>query len=331
MSSLTPRIDRIDKNYLINGGFDFFQRNTGSVTIGGGYSYQTADRWAIGYNAPLVSQSSGRSTIVPDNSVKYSLRLSANAPGASPGNLLIRQRIEAANSIELAGQSVSVSLWVRCESASEVRIYLQTPTAEDNYTSVTGIVISGHTKTVTVGTSWQLLTWEGISIPTSANLGLEIIVEFKNFTVTGLIKDHFVTKVMLNVGNKASDFARAGRNIGQELALCQRYYEKSTDLDVIPSFSFGGSFGTGLMYQSASGAIPTPCTVYFKVAKRALPTVNIYNTNSGAIANMNNWDGGTSNPATINNQNTTYFIASPNVAVTAGHRLFFNFAADAEL
>ncbi len=49
--SLAPRIDKISRNYIINGGFDFWQRANGNtVTINdaaGGNSY-AADRFMKG-------------------------------------------------------------------------------------------------------------------------------------------------------------------------------------------------------------------------------------------------------------------------------------------
>jgi len=319
MSTLTPRIDKIDKNYLINGAFDFFQRNTGSVTIGGGFSYQTADRWAIGYNAGggITSQTSARSATVPNGSVKYSIKLSANAP-TSAGNMLIRQRIEAANARELSGQIVNLSVWVRSESASQVRLDVSTPTVEDNFTSTT--LVSNTFKTVTVGTSWQLVTFEDITIPAAANMGLQITLSVENFTITGLIKDHYMSQVMLNVGDKVADFARAGVSIAGELQLCQRYYEYNPNQIAI--------------YLAGSGTGYTGISYPYKVTKRATPTLVVTDTpgNVNKITVITNNTGG-QNP----NQNVLVHVNGIDT-----HRLLFvdnstsfgilyNFTADAEL
>lgn len=270
MSTLTPRLDKLDKNYLINGGMDFFQRSTASVAIGGSFAYQTADRWQVGYNSGggITSQTSQRSTIVPDSDVKYSIRLSANAP-SSAGSLLLRQRIEAANARDLVNKTISLSFYVRSESCSQMTLDINVPTAEDNFTSTTAVGTT-ITKTLTVSTSWQLVTFENIAIPISAAAGLEIRVGLQNFTVTGSIKDHYITKAMLAVSTKASTFCRAGKTIGEELAYCQRYFEIVTGTIIGSGFS--------LTTTTASGLWP------FIVCKRVAPAIST----SGGTFRYNN-------------------------------------------
>lgn len=232
MANLTPRLDKLDKNYFINGAMDFFQRSTASVTIGASIGFQTCDRFSVGYNTGggITSQTTGRSTVVPDVNTQYSLRMSANAP-TSAGSLVWRQRIESKDSIDLAGKNISISFWVRSESASRATVNISIPTALDNYTSIVAVGTT-LTQTLTVGTTWQLVTFENIAIPASANLGLQVAFGLDTFSITGSIKDHYVTNLMLNNNSSANiDFARAGRNVAEELQLCQRYFCKSVPLD----------------------------------------------------------------------------------------------------
>ena len=76
-------------------------------------------------------------------------------------------------------------------------------------------------------------------------------------------------------GTRATPFER--RSYGQELALCQRYYEQS----------FDGSnpiSSTGVIQNyNSSGAISTAALqAIFKVTKRTTPTVTVFSNQSGA-------------------------------------------------
>ena len=76
--------------------------------------------------------------------------------------------------------------------------------------------------------------------------------------------EFYLTGVQLEVSDHATDFEH--RSLGQELALCQRYFER-IKVDGSEVFIFGvNQFGS-------PGRIP----LYFRVTKRAIPTVSIDN------------------------------------------------------
>ena len=65
--SLTPRLDRLDKNYIINGNFDFWQRGTSTSTSG----VYLADRFRTSLSGGSYVVS--RSTDVPNSNSQFSL------------------------------------------------------------------------------------------------------------------------------------------------------------------------------------------------------------------------------------------------------------------
>jgi hypothetical protein len=82
-----------------------------------------------------------------------------------------------------------------------------------------------------------------------------------------------LAQIMLNEGIEAAQWKLAsGGNLGEELALCQRYYETASafliSVDSSPAYSFATNNGS-------NPDIGMPSTVFFKQSKRANPTVNI--------------------------------------------------------
>jgi len=84
-----------------------------------------------------------------------------------------------------------------------------------------------------------------------------------------------ITGVQLEKGTVATSFDF--RSIGTELALCQRYFEKSYSQDVVPTTATanGTSWATGNVVNSLS-------TVNFAVVKRAAPSVSTFGPSGGA-------------------------------------------------
>jgi hypothetical protein len=89
----------------------------------------------------------------------------------------------------------------------------------------------------------------------------------------------YITGVQLETGSVATPFER--RPFTTELQLCQRYYEKSFELATKPAQNTTDATGAGLITQVVgAGAIQYGVTIGFAVAKRAAPTVTLYNPNA---------------------------------------------------
>jgi hypothetical protein len=132
----------------------------------------------------------------------------------------------------------------------------------------------------------------------------------------------------LCAGNVALPFHP--RSFAEELALCQRYYEKSYNIDTPP----GTATDTGAIYGETEDGAPGSAhvdTVQFRVRKRSTPTVIIYGT------------GGT--PNAVNDETADRSIGTGSFAIpsetgfrmnytlqnaTSGRR-WFHYIADAEL
>lgn len=94
-----------------------------------------------------------------------------------------------------------------------------------------------------------------------------------------------ITNVKLEIAAAASPFRR--RPIQQELALCQRYYEKSYDPGVLPGTATARTGQEFFGYWGSANAAYS-FGVRFKVPKRAASTVTLYSPTTGASGNIDN-------------------------------------------
>ena len=90
----------------------------------------------------------------------------------------------------------------------------------------------------------------------------------------------YITGVQLEVGSSATGFEY--RQYGQELALCQRYYQKSYNVETVPATATTvGCMGNNS--NSYSGGIWFP--IRFPTSMRTSPSITTYSTFSGASGN----------------------------------------------
>lgn len=278
------------KNYIMNGGMDFFQRapsTGGFVTLSTTLQY-VLDRWtAIRSGTFGATTDIRRSAPLPSNpTVDTSLAMQINTENPSlSGNIVrITQRIESIHVRELAGRTASLSFYMMRPStnstAGTVAVSMATPVSADDFSSMNAaFTLPGGASSATFNAgsinTWVLCQLDGISIPSNATNGLEITLEFSTFDTTPAVGTQYLTQVMLNAGIKCAAFKRHGNSLAEELVACQRYFEKSYDVNTfVDTNTPNGMFGSPLGVFSSgfySGGLMT--SLSWKVTKRTAPTV----------------------------------------------------------
>jgi len=236
------------RNRIINGALGIWQRGT-SFTSGGSSTY-TADRFFGNGSSGTIS----RSTDVPSG-FTYSFSNAASST-AYPG---VAQRIESVNIADLASQTITASFWVKQTSgtASALNINLSYPNSVDSWGTSTTIV---ETNVVaTMPSSWTRYSYT-YTLPANATNGLSVTLFIPNGSVTATF---LITGVQLEAGTTASPFEY--RQYGTELALCQRYYQKS---------------GYGMCGRAESATLGNLTGSYI-VEMRAAPSGTLLNGTSG--------------------------------------------------
>ena len=280
------------KNAIINGAFNIWQRGT-SYSVSANSSPFVIDRWrlATDYNATVSRQATSDTTNLPN--IQYCARVQRNS-GQTGTYAYLMQYNETANSIFLAGKFVTFSFYARAGanySASSntltAQIITGTGTDQNLWAGYTGQT-TALTKAVTLTTTWQRFT----ATTTLASNTTEIGYWFNAIsTGTAGANDYFeVTGVQLEAGNVATSFTTASGSIAGELALCQRYYQKSYPIDVAPGAYFPGGYSLAIIQSNV------PDGVYYNYQRlitrmRVAPTVVIY-SGAGTLNKMTTVAGG---------------------------------------
>lgn len=307
MSSLTPRIDKIQKNYIINGDLNIWQRGTGPVTVNTATTTYTfsADRFGyVSIGSTVKNYSIQRSTDVPSSTgstFQYSMLFSCLTAITSPASSDIvqpfRQRIEGFNYAEMHGKPITISFWIKTNKTGNHPLSLYSDPAARYY--VTSF-------TVNAANTWEKkvisLTLDSSGTYDFSNgAGLNVAIcsgavgsTYNNATLnswtnypsgsplvthpslvnimdsnTNTLK---ITGVKVEIGtNSDPEFSLAGRNYVEELALCKRYYEKCA--------LYGDTFACTIGANSSQASF----SVQYEVEKR---TANVTGTWDG---DGNNW------------------------------------------
>jgi hypothetical protein len=236
------------RNRIINGNMYIAQRAT-SATVTAGTGVPTA---STGYPAVdrFFAYSTGANVTAAQVSGSGSNRNLFRITGAASVTAVgVGQRIEALNSYDLAGQTCTLSV----DLANSL---LTTVTWTANYATTTDTfgTIGTPTKTqIATGTFTVTSTLTrysvNISVPAAATTGVEILL-----TVGAQTSGTWdIGNMQFEAGSAATPFER--RQYGQELALCQRYYQVG--------------FAAGRLSIAATEGWP----IQYKVTMRATPTI----------------------------------------------------------
>jgi hypothetical protein len=293
------------KNRIINGDMVISQRNgTSSVTPNS--SAYTIDRWelSIAVSSKLSVQQSTTAPAGFTNSVLLT-STSAYSPSASD-YMSFCQKVEGFNFSDMAwgtanAATVTLSFWVRSSLTGTFSGALQNDGAGRSY-PFTFTILAANTfeyKTVTIpgdtSGTWNTTTGKGVEVHFNMGSGSNLLGTAGAWAsawrtgVTGSVAlvgtsgaTMYLTGVQLEKGSVATSFDYLP--FGTELALCQRYYEKSYNLSVVPAsatnigqhLSFA-NYGVTTTNYIGCGAVP------FKVNKRTVPTIAVWDSlgNSG--------------------------------------------------
>lgn len=234
------------KNLLINGGFSIWQRGTGPITSAG----FLADRWFV-YNAGGSTFSMQRlpTTTVSDDGPRqspyYMAFTNVTSGGLSTSVCQVFQKIESVR--PTANRTVSFSMWV-WSSTGKVAVDIQQNFGVGGSTTVTGILAKTFNITpstwVRIEATVDMPSIVGKTIGTDDYIIVVVYLDAGSSfdSKTGGLGNQtgsfYLNQAQLEIGNAVTPFEI--RSPGEELALCQRYYQEV--------------YGTFRLYQSSAAA-----------------------------------------------------------------------------
>lgn len=244
--SLTPRLDRIDKNYFINGAMEYYQVST-SAAIPASYDYVGPDMFENQYSGSWTSPNVARSITKVGSRSRRSMLLTGTA-GLVTDELHLKTKIESILAMELIDDVFSLGLKLKSDNFTQVRIILSYADTEDVFSSVTQI--AEQTITFSSDSSEQEIKFENISPNPNMSNGLQIEFEFKGLDSAAAV-NLYVGEFILNKGAIKNDYAPCGRDQIEELALCQRYSYN-------PTIGGNAFFATSIRSANAYFNLPFP-------------------------------------------------------------------------
>ena len=276
------------RNMIINGDMRIAQRGTGAFTASGDYP---VDRWQqISDTTDFTTTQD--STVPTGKGFTNSIKIQPTATKSVSGSTYARigYSIEGYDGAGLCwgtsgAKSATISFWVRASVTGIYSIGIKNAAANRSICLEYTIdsIDTWEYKTITFpgvtdGTweqtnsrfcyidVWQagqgsqtstIGTWQNQNVNMSSN-------QVNLFTSTS--NTFYLTGFQMEVGKVATPFEH--RSYGEELALCQRYYE------IIGNWSSTSQFYAFPIFKARSMSIGIP--VHFRVQKRATPSITSY-------------------------------------------------------
>ena len=339
------------KNYIANGALDFWQRGSTFTAIA--TSTYFADRFLYQKSGAVVHTIT-RDTDVPTlTQSKFTFPYSAVLTtttlmtAGSTDYCAISQRIEGQVFSPLAGRSLTVTFWVKSSITGVYAVAFRNGSLNRSYVS-TYTVNAANTwekKSITLSHNitgtWTYTTATGLEVLFPLCSGSSLQAPSLNNWYDGNFISHStcvnavstigqvfkITGIQLEEGTEASNFERMGYIISNELSICQRYYEKSYQIDTAPATNTNN--GKVIAHVGDSTFLPG---FRFSQAKRTLPTITIY-SGTGILGSVTRFVGGANIAVatlTTDLSETCVGYLSGTVLVN-GATYTYHYTADAEL
>ena len=328
------------RNIIHNGKHNISQRGTANVTgLGDGdEGYPLTDRWRHTINAGAGRYTASQEAITDLPGFTTCLKIACTTPDtiiASSERFILEQRLEGQDLQQLKkgtseAEKVTVSFYVKGHDSATYTVGLYdtdgrqvgatfsvtTSWARQTVTfpgDTSGVLANDNTAQLhlrfflhggsnytsgTLATAWESAT-NANQISSSANS----IFESDSATF-------FITGVQMEVGEQATPFEH--RSFGEELALCQRYFQKysdnGSDHGYVTTGNINGSRFYGVLrYTTTMRATPTVSTTGsgfgvqsdahaatgFSIDETHNPTVDAVRLRTGSSVNFTNGQGAT--------------------------------------
>lgn len=245
----------LQSNIIYNGGFEIHQNtnsNTNNNYVSNDYFF---DGWKFTKNSTRQMNGGYETSSIFEGAGS----LKADSLSGNTSADYVYQRVE--DSTRYRGKYITLSIAVKCNTASAVRVAI-----DDNIASVN--LSPFHTG----GNAFEILTVSALisNTCTALNLGIAITAQSTTFIDAAMAVIGVFTQVPF-----------IPTDPGVDLMRCQRYYEKSYALGVAP----GTNTTLNPFFTIANGGTGQSFTnvVSFKATKRTNPTMTVYDTtgNSG--------------------------------------------------
>ena len=336
-----------NKNAIINGDMTIAQRGTSFVSPGN--AAYMLDMWkyttSLGVSSHTVTQDSD----VPTDQYDYSMKFDCTSQTPSPaaGNYVTPNcAIEGYNFKKFVGETATFSFWVKASKAGTLSIAFRNNGADRVYVSDVTIdaINTWEYKTITLtfdysGGSWNYTTSKGIQIFFGIMCGSTLSTSSTDQWLTGgylastnttnwvesTDDNIWLTGVQLELGDNATDFEFL--DYGNQLAMCQRYYQKSWDYGAAPATT---TFNGALNYYIPAG-LAGQFLIPFKVSMRAQPTLVLYSPIDATVGSVysNATDGNRTAVSNVDGDSNKSFVLTQ--ATTVDSPIYAHYTLSAEL
>ena len=361
----TTTTDKIGerKNLIINGAMQVAQRGTSESSVSTTQYANAPDRWRIvaGNGGTWTLSQSTTSPNLFKNSYKFDCTTADSSLGAGDF-LAFDQGLEG---LDLQGlgwgtsdaKSVTVSFHVRSNKTGTYTCELFQGAGAVGGSNI----LVSKSYTISVADTWEkkTITFSGntavaFTNDNSRQLTLNLwLAAGSNFTggtfsdgtyhnannkrvASGQVNladstsnEWYITGVQIEVGSVATDFEH--RSFAEELALCQRYFEKSYDHSTqAGTATSSGSLNNGGLTGMNNASHATRASIRYKVTKRAHPTVTTFDL-SGNSGKCNFPDTSSNVTMTVLQAGFNGCAVETAAVTTTDTRCYYHFTAESEL
>jgi len=346
-----------NRNLLYNGAMQIHQRSASVAGITA-TNYYTADRWNIAISSLGTWTQTVENDAPTGSGFRKSQKMLCTVADASPSAsdyLIVSQIIEGQDVQRIAkgtasAQQLTLSFWVK---SNIVGTYIVNIYDYDNTRWVAG------SYTISASATWErkIITFSADSTgvldnDNAASLSVDFWLGAGSTYTSGSLSTNWnntvgnrapgqtnlasainnywqITGVQLEIGPNASQFEF--KKYEQDLSECQRYYEKSYDLSVVPgSVTTSGMVMGGYIMPTAANYTIRIGTRYI-VAKRAAGNVTIYDS-AGNVGKVNLPDTTTNKTGAVVASNEFGLTVEGYAGATVTDaRMYYHYVANAEL